>query len=321
MSYHHLTEGERYQIQLLASEGYGPTVIGQRVGRCKSVISRELRRNRSASGRYRASEAQRAYRKRLRAKGRSRQPWHRLFDEFGVPLLQEGWSPAQISGVCSQDPALAVSHEWLYQRILRDKAAGGTLYRFLRCQKVRKKRYGRPERRGQLSGRRSIHDRPGVVAERQRIGDWEADTIIGTGHRGAVVSLVERASGFSKLVRVPTREAKTVTTAIVEALRPYRNRVLTITFDNGKEFAGHQEVARQLQADCFFADPYSSWQRGCNEHLNGLVRQYFPKGKTDFTKVTQAELDEVERKLNHRPRKRLGWHSPAKVFHGGKPLN
>ncbi len=320
MNYHHLTEGERYQIQLLAGEGCGPSVIGRRIQRCKSVISRELRRNRNAGGAYRATEAQQKYQQHLQDKGVARQPWRLMFDEAAVPLLAEGWSPEQISGVFSGSE-VAVSHEWLYQRILQDKVGGGLLYKHLRCQKQRKKRYGKPERRGQLRDRRSIHDRPADVELRNRIGDWEADTIIGTGHKGAVVSLVERASGFAKLIVIPTREANVVTQAIIKALRPYRDQVLIITFDNGKEFAGHLKIAKKLKADCYFADPYSSWQRGCNENLNGLVRQYFPKGKTDFTQVSQKAMDEVERKLNHRPRKRLGWQAPTAVFKSGKPLN
>lgn len=320
MGYHHLTEGERYQIQLLAGEGCGPSDIGRRIQRCKSVVSRELRRNCDKKGRYQANAAQRQYQQRLQEKGVPRQRWRLWFDELALPLLKEGWSPEQISGVC-RGTELAVSHEWLYQHILRDKANGGTLYRYLRCQKQRKKRYGSPERRGQLRERRSIHDRPVEVETRSRIGDWEADTVIGTGRQGALVTLVERASGFAKMVVLPNREAKGVTQAIIEALGPHRDQVHTITFDNGKEFSGHQEIAKALQADCFFADPYSSWQRGSNENFNGLVRQYFPKGKTDFTQVTQKEVDDVARKLNYRPRKRLRWHSPTHVFNSGKLLN
>ena len=146
------------------------------------------------------------------------------------------------------------------------------------------------------------------------------DTIIGTNHQGVVVSLVERKTGYAKLIRVPSKEAAGVTQAIKKALRPFKEMVLTITFDNGKEFAGHEKIAKALKADCYFADPYSSWQRGSNENLNGLVRQYFPKKSTDFTQVTDAEIAEIERRLNNRPRKRLGWKTPAQVF-SGKSLN
>lgn len=144
--------------------------------------------------------------------------------------------------------------------------------------------------------------------------------MIGAGHKGAIVTLVERKTGYAKLELVPSKEAAGVTKAIVRALRPHQDQVLTLTFDNGKEFSGHETVAKRLKADCYFAEPYSYWQRGCNENLNGLIRQYFPKG-TDFTRITRAELAEVERKLNDRPRKRLGWRTPRAMFEGGKSLN
>lgn len=318
MKYRHLTEGERYQIQALHAEGLGPTAIGQRIGRCKSVISRELRRHR-LRGRYHASDAQRSYRQRLQAKGKLRQPWGPVFDEIAVPLLREGWSPEQISGVFKGSD-YAVSHEWIYQRVLQNKRQGGDVYKALRCQKERRKRYGKPERRGQIANRRPITERPAEVEARSRVGDWEADTMIGAGNKGAIVTLVERVTGYAKLMLVPNKEAAGVTKAIVQALRPHQKQVLTLTFDNGKEFAGHQTVAKRLKADCFFADPYSSWQRGCNENLNGLIRQYFPKG-TDFRRITRAALVEVERKLNDRPRKRLDWKTPRMLFEGSKSLN
>lgn len=318
MGYRHLTEGERYQIEALLRAMKSPAEIARQLGHSKSTICRELARN-SSQRVYRAAQADRCYRQRLVEKGRERQCWHLVFDEVAVPLLAEGWSPEQISGFYGNSD-YAVSHEWLYQRILRDKQEGGRVYRHLRCQRRRKKRYGKPERRGQIVNRRSIDERPKEVEARSRIGDWEADTIIGTNHRGAVVSLVERKTGYAKLIRVPSKEAAGVTQAINKALRPFKEMVLTITFDNGKEFAGHEKIAKVLKADCYFADPYSSWQRGSNENLNGLVRQYFPKKSTDFTQVTDAEIAEVERKLNNRPRKRLGWKTPAQVF-SGKSLN
>ncbi len=318
MEYRHLTEGERYQIEALSKVKKSPAAIADQLRRPKCTISRELERN-GGQQNYRAAEAQLRYRQRLIEKGRERQCWHLVFDEVAVPLLKEGWSPEQISGFFSSSE-FAVSHEWLYQRILRDKQNGGTAYRHLRCQKQRKKRYGKPERRGQIVNRRSIAERPAEVETRERIGDWEADTIIGAKHQGAIVSLVERKSGYTRLIRVPNKEAAGVTQAIGRALRPFKKQVLTITFDNGKEFAGHEKIAKELKTDCYFADPYSSWQRGSNENLNGLVRQYFPKKTADFTKVTDAEIAEVERKLNNRPRKRLGWKTPAQVF-SGKSLN
>ena len=316
--YHHLTEVERYQIEAHLRMGVNLAAIAAHLDRPRSCISREVSRN-DGSTEYRAEHAQVCYREQLRAKGKLRQRWHAAFHEVMVPLLREGWSPEQISGVF-RGSACAVSHEWVYQRILQDKQSGGLVYRHLRCQKQRKKRYGSPERRGQIINRRSISERPAEVESRQQLGHWEGDTMIGAGHRGALVTLVERTSGLVKIQRVASKEAKGVTRAIHRMLKPHRDKVHSLTFDNGKEFAGHETIARLLKADCYFADPYSSWQRGSNENTNGLIRQYFPK-KTDFTTLSDKEIAEVERKLNNRPRKRLGFKSPNQVFNEGNLLN
>ena len=316
--YHHLTEVERYQIEAHLRMGVNLAAIAAHLDRPRSCISREVSRN-GGSTEYRAEHAQVCYREQLRAKGKLRQRWHAAFHEVMVPLLREGWSPEQISGVF-RGSACAVSHEWVYQRILQDKQSGGLVYRHLRCQKQRKKRYGSPERRGQIINRRGISERPAEVESRQQLGHWEGDTMIGAGHRGALVTLVERTSGLVKIQRVTNKEAKGVTRAIHRMLSPHRSKVHSITFDNGKEFAGHETIARLLKADCYFADPYSSWQRGSNENTNGLIRQYFPK-KTDFTTLSDKEIAEVERKLNNRPRKRLGFRSPNQVFNEGNFLN
>ena len=319
MANQHLTHGERYQIQALRAEGFGPTAIGKRIQRCKSVISRELNRNQSEQG-YRAAFAQQAYQQRLQAKGVERQPWRLVWNEWAVPLLTEGWSPAQISGVFASSEC-PVSHEWIYQRILQDKQAGGTIYKYLRCQKQRKKRYGKPDRRGQIKNRISISERPAEVETREEEGHWEGDLVMGTAHQGALVTLVERKTGLLKTLAVPNKEAKTVTAAIIKMLKPLQDSVKSITFDNGKEFAGHEEIAKALQAKCYFADPYSSWQRGSNENTNGLIRQYYPKKKSDFSKVSRKEIANLEKRLNNRPRKRLGFRTPAQVFNEGKSLN
>ena len=316
--YHHLTEVERYQIEAHLRMGVNLAAIAAHLDRPRSCISREVSRN-GGSTEYRAEHAQVCYREQLRAKGKLRQRWHAAFHEVMVPLLREGWSPEQISGVF-RGSACAVSHEWVYQRILQDKQSGGLVYRHLRCQKQRKKRYGSPERRGQIINRRSISERPAEVESRQQLGHWEGDTMIGAGHRGALVTLVERTSGLVKIQRVASKEAKGVTRAIHRMLKPHRDKVHSLTFDNGKEFAGHETIARLLKADCYFADPYSSWQRGSNENTNGLIRQYFPK-KTDFTTLSDKEIAEVERKLNNRPRKRLGFKLRNQVFKEGNLLN
>ena len=194
-----------------------------------------------------------------------------------------------------------------------DKHTGGDLHRHLRCQKKRRKRYGSYERRGILKNRVSIDERPAIVDIRQRLGDWEVDTIIGKGHRHAIVSLVERKSRLALLRKVESKTAQAVTDAVIELMKSLPIRTHTITADNGKEFADHDRIAKKLNTDVYFAHPYSSWERGTNENTNGLIRQYFPK-KRSFVTITQQEIDFVMERLNNRPRKCLGFKSPNQVF-------
>jgi IS30 family transposase len=213
-----------------------------------------------------------------------------------------------------------VSHESIYQHIYKDKHRGGVLFQFLRCQKKRRKRYGSGrQRRGQIPGRRCISERPAIVEQRLSIGDWEADTIVGKGRQPAIVSLVEGHSRFTVLKKVERAPGAAVKAAMISLLKPHGARVRTITADNGKEFAGHQEIARTLQGEFYFAHPYSSWERGTNENTNGLVRQYFPK-KSEFTEITNEPLPQVVDKLNHRPRKVLGYRTPHEVFYNVKSM-
>lgn len=194
-----------------------------------------------------------------------------------------------------------------------DKGTGGTLYKHLRCQKQRRKRYGSHDRRGQLLNRRSITERPALVNSRSRLGDWEADTIVGKAHQQAIVSLTQRQSKLTLLAKVEQSTAEAVEAAMIRLLGPLAERVHTITSDNGREFARHQRIATTLRADFYFAHPYASWERGLNENTNGLVRQYFPKG-TDFTSITDEAIEQVMQRLNHRPRKTLGFTTPHQVF-------
>ena len=195
---------------------------------------------------------------------------------------------------------------------------GGNLYRHLRCQKQRRKRYGSYSRRGQLKNRVSIDQRPAIVESRSRLGDWELDTIIGKGHKQAIVSLTECKSRLTLILRVDRKTTDNVTSAIPRLLKPIAHRVHTLASDNGKEFAGHEAIAAKLDAQSFFAHPYSSWELGLNENTNGLIRQYFPKHR-DFTTITQKEINQVMDKLNNRPRKCLGIKTPNQVFFGINP--
>jgi transposase, IS30 family len=308
MSYTQLTREQRYQIYALKKASLSQTQMAAIVGCHKSTVSRELARNGGQRG-YRPKQAQELA---LSRKPLARRPRIRPETWASVEtLLRQQWSPAQISGRLKLEQQESVSHERIYQHVYSDKRAGGTLHLHLRCQKKRKKRYGQRDRRGQLPERRSIDERPAVVDARRRLGDWEADTIIGRSHRGAIVSVVERKSKLTLLAKVAHNRAELVAQAMTTQLASLP--VKTITSDNGREFARHQQIAARLEADFYFAHPYSSWERGLNENTNGLVRQYFPK-KSDFSKITGRQLNRVVERLNNRPRKTLGYKTPNEVF-------
>ena len=210
---------------------------------------------------------------------------------------------------------ISISHEWIYQYVLKNKLAGGSLYLHLRCKKKRKKRYGSNERRGILKNRIGIDQRSTIVDTRSRVGDWEADTIIGKAHKQAIVSLTDRKSGLALIYKVDRRTKGNTEGAIKRLLGSISDQVLTITSDNGKEFANHEQIAKRLKCSFYFAHAYSSYERGTNENTNGLIRQYFPKNR-DFRTITHSEIIHAMKRLNNRPRKRLGYKTPNQVFFG-----
>lgn len=306
MTYTHLTQDERYQIYILLKAGHSRTEVAKLMKRHPATISRELARNRGLRG-YRPKQAQHLCEVRA-AHSRNARHIAPTVWQSAQARLREQHSPEQVAA------SLPVSHETLYQRIYADKQSGGDLWRHLRCQKQRRKRYasGR-QRRGRIPNRRPLAERPVSVQTRRQVGHWEGDTIIGKGHKQAIVSLVERKSGYCLLAHVPKKTSAAVSTSIIQLLAPLKARALTLTFDNGLEFAGHADIDQALGSISYFADPYASWQRGTNENTNGLVRQYLPKSRT-FNTVTQKELAMIMNRLNHRPRKRLNWKTPHQVF-------
>jgi IS30 family transposase len=278
------------------------------IGVNKSTISRELKRNRSKRG-YRPQFADRKACHRRREKVKSRiteRTWMEV--EAGI---REQWSPEQISGRRSIEGKQTVSHEWIYHHIYLDKATGGGLYMHLRCRRKRRKRYGSYSKRGRLTGQISIEQRPTVVAQKSRIGDWELDTVIGQGHHQALVSMVDRKSKLLRMEKVEQKTGKLVRQAICHKLNGLT--VHTMTSDNGREFSQHQQIAEKLNAGFYFCHPYSSWERGLNENTNGLIRQYFPK-QMKFAIITDELINQVEDKLNNRPRKTLGYQTPNEVY-------
>jgi len=308
--YTQLTQEERYQIYILKKAEYSQAEIAELLGRDKSTISRELRRNRGLRG-YRPDQAHNLALMRRVDKAQPRLG-KEIWQQVEV-LIREEWSPEQIVGRVAMEQGVSISHEWIYQYIYADKHSGGNLYRYLRCKKVRRKRYGIYSRRGTIPNQVSIDDRPAIVDSKRRFGDWEGDTVIGKGHRGALVTLVERKSLYTVIRSVLHKTAKAVRSAVVDGLTPYIDWVHTITYDNGREFADHEGMASDLDARIYFAHPYASWERGLNENTNGLIRQYFPKDR-DLTTVTMHEVEEAMDKLNHRPRKSLGYRTPYEVF-------
>lgn len=321
MGYKRLTYIQRCEIYGLWKAGHTQTSIAKEVGVHKSTISRELSRNiifvrtQLGSWQYKPDYAQTYADERQQSK-----PKHIKLTEdvkfFIREKLQEEWSPEQISGYAKAQGLFSISHERIYQFILVDKDEGGHLYKHLRHRhKAYRKRYGSPKRSGPVKNRVMIDERPSIVDEKVRIGDWEIDTIIGKHHQQAVVSVVERVSKKTILLKVQAKTAALVSQVVIERLRPLSEKVLTITGDNGGEFAYHEKIAKALEAEFYFAHPYSSWERGLNENTNGLVRQYLKKG-SDFHHVDDELLGVIERKLNSRPRKTLDYATPDEVFYG-----
>jgi IS30 family transposase len=310
----HLTFEQRCQLEALRGAGLTQAAIAEAIGTSQSAVSRELGRNRGGRG-YRGKQAQeKAESRRSMASRAPRKMTQDVVAVIEAKLRTEQLSPQQISGWMAQTQAISVSHERIYRHIWADKRAGGDLHKQLRRSgKKYNKRSATSAGRGVIPGRIDISERPAIVEQRIRIGDWEADTIVGAGHKGAILSLVERVSKYTILHKLDAATADNTTRAIISRLRPHRCRVHTITADNGKEFAGHQKIAKRLDAGFYFATPYHAWERGLNENTNGLVRQYFPKG-TAMATLTHTAVRRVQNLLNSRPRKTLAYKSPNEVF-------
>ncbi len=303
MNYTHLTQEERYQISTLLREGFSKRYIAWRLNRSPSTISREIARNRARNG-YFAQHAHKLARRR-HCPNPKRIPYDTWVQVIAYLDLQ--WSPEQIASHVS------VSLHSIYRFIQQDKSRDGLLFRNLRFRNQRKRKYGSIEPRGQLANRKSIHDRPAEIEQRSRFGDLEIDTIVGKNHQQSLVSIVDRKTGYLWLKKCSTRKAEEVCQATIRLLKPIKAHLNTITADNGKEFSLHEYAAQELDVDWYFADPYSAWQRGTNENTNGLIRQYIRKG-SDLNDYTDAYIAEITQRLNHRPRKRLGFKSPSQVL-------
>jgi len=311
----HLTQKQRYKIDALFKAKHSQTFIAQQLGVSKSTISRELNRNSKRTGKYSATRAQEYANERKERFCKDRVFTPRMQQIIRDKLSQDQWSPEQIQGYCKVNDTPMVSHERIYQFIYQDKSEGGLLYKNLRvASKKYRKRYGSNNyHRHPIKNRVSIDLRPEVINNKQRYGDWEIDTIVGKGNKGAIVTVVERKSAFLLMAKLGGKKPKDLAKAVVRLLAPYKDKVLSITSDNGTEFANHKYISQKLEVDFFFAHPYSSWERGLNEYTNKLIRQYIPK-KTDFDDYNNQYINTINIKINSRPRKKLGYKTPIKVL-------
>jgi len=314
MQYHQITSGERYAIAALRRQGLSHRAIARNLGRAPSTIAREVRRNRSNDGAYSAFKAC--------SRTRGRRSRSRRGSQFGPEewalieeLLALDWSPEQVAGWLARHELLRVSYETIYLRVWRDRRSGGDLWRHMRqAGKRRRKRYGAYDSRGRLAGKRHISERPAEAETRAEVGHWEIDTVMGTEHgRNSVLTLVERATGYTVMGKLARHCAGDATARCVELIARHPGRVLTVTADNGSEFHSYAEIEALSGALFYFATPHHSWERGTNENTNGLIRQYLPK-RTSLAGVTQADCDAIAAKLNARPRKRLGYRTPEECY-------
>lgn len=313
--YTQLSQDERYTIADLSRRRCSNAEIAKAIGRHRSTIGRERRRNPNThDGVYRAEVAHRYAVARRR---RSRRGTHFSKSRWSLVTyyIQKKWSPEQVSAHLKKHTSFSISHETIYQYILRDKKRGGTLYSHLRIMpKQRRKRYNSKDSRGILRGKRHITTRPAEVETRRVRGHWEGDTVTGPDRFHSILTLVERKSGFVIIKKVANRTAALVTAAILEAIKEHGRRFKTITFDNGGEFHDYAAIEAAHPVTCYFATPYHSWERGTNENTNGLIRQYLKRGLT-MKNVTQADCDFIAHELNTRPRKRHDYETPQKVYY------
>ena len=310
----HLTLSQRYEIKALHVAQKSATFIAHYLNIHRSTVYRELERN-SAGKRYEAAEADRRAATRCRWRSRPRKRSAAMEQQI-VQYLRDGLSPEQIAGRCRLEGIYMISATSIYKYIYDDRKKGGELYKYLpRQHPKQRKRVKQNTDNEAITDKINISQRPEIVAQRSRIGDVEGDTIIGKQHKQAIVTLVERKTGFLLMKKVETKKAEIVRNAIVDLIKnnTINMPILTITFDNGTEFAQHKQMSEDLNAAIYFANPYHSWERGTNENTNGLVRRFFPKG-TDFDTISEEQISEAQQKINNRPRKRLGFLSPIEAI-------
>lgn len=309
----HLTSVQRYNIQVLLQEKTAIKRIAELLNVHQSTIYREIKRNKAPRGQYKAPRAIMLTDERKERFRRKRKLTPSMEKFIREKISQEQWSPQQIVGYCRINDIEMVSHQRIYQLIYEDKKAGGILWKSTR-HKLKHRKRPISGKQVNIKNKVSIEQRPAVVDEKSRYGDWEIDTIVGKDQKGAIVTITERKSGFLLMKKLPFgKQAIPLAKTVTNLLGAYKNETHTITSDNGAEFAAHEMIAKSLKIDFYFAHPYSSWERGLNENTNKLIRQYIIKG-SDFDLYDDEFIMQIQRKINRRPRKNLGFLTPTKVF-------
>jgi len=314
MTYRQITYAERYTLGALRQQGLSAAAIARALGRHRSTILREVRRNRKAiDGGYRPLLANWYA---MGRRWRSRRNWRFSAAEFALVrtlLCEHQWSPEQIAGRLRREGRLQISHETIYRYIWADKRQGGQLHTHLRCaRKQRRKRYRSYDSRGRVAGKRPITTRPAAVETRTQLGHWEADTMVGPG-RPCILSMVERKSGYVLIGKLRARTTEEVNRRATRLIRAQPHSVRTITADNGTEFHDFAAIEQATEARFYFATPHHAWERGTNENTNGLIRQYLPK-RHSMARLTQHDCYRIAAKLNRRPRKRLAYRTPEECY-------
>lgn len=313
--YNHVTKTQRIELSILLKSGHKVSYIAKQLNLHRATVYREINRNSRPRGSYDATFANELSEIKKERFSKSRKFNHEMVNIIRDKLENEQWSPEQIKGDCHKNNIPMVSHERIYQYIYDDKAKGGNLYQHLRTgNKKYKKRYGKHKnRRIVIKNKVSIDQRPDIINKKERYGDWEIDTIIGKNHKGAIITIVERKSNFILMKKLKSKTADDLARETIRLLAPYKELVHSITSDNGTEFAKHEYIANKLNAKFYFANPYSSWQRGLNEYSNKLIRQYIPK-KSVFDEFKNEDILRIIDKLNNRPRKLLDFCKPINLL-------
>jgi len=318
MCYKHLTQEERYHIAALKKANFNQKFIANELNVSESTISRELNRNSSSQKKsYSAINAHKvSVTRRMYASRKSNLKMDIKLKNIIKKYIIDDWSPEQISKRLQEVNIANISYVRIYQFVEQDKQEDGNLYTHLRFHHTghRRAKYG-SKSKGKIKGRTSISQRDKIVDDKSRIGDWEIDTIVGANQKGAITTIVERATSLVRISIPTTKKAIEIENETIRILKPLKDRIYTITSDNGLEFANHKNISKALDYKHYFCHPYSSWERGLNEYTNGLIRQYIPKG-TSFENITPEYIKMIEDKLNNRPRKALNWKTPNEVFYG-----